>query len=107
VQNQHWSGKARRPVRKRLPKKNSVMRLRHLGPFILTSRSDWQKEITSMVHALSASRECDLLSVSFRRAAPHFSATIPLESIAGQNCAPVRVFDALRELASGASAARF
>lgn len=107
VQNQRWSGKTRRFIRKRLPKKSSVVRLKHLGPFILTSRRDWQKDITSMVHALSASRDCDLLSVSFRRASPHFSATIPLESIAGQNCAPVSIFDTLRELASGASAARF
>jgi hypothetical protein len=107
VQNQRWSGKSRRLIRRRLPKKSSVVRLKHLGPFILTSRRDWQKDITGMVHALSASRDCDLLSVSFRRTAPHFSATIPLESIARQDCAPVTFFDALRELASGASAARF
>jgi hypothetical protein len=103
VQNQRWSGKGR----KRLLKKSSVVRLKHVGPFVLTSRRDWQRDITSMMHALAASRDCDLLSVSFRRTTPHFSATIPLEAIAGQECAPVRIFEALRELASGASAARF
>lgn len=103
VQNQHW----RSETRKRRLRKKSVVRLKHVGPFILTSRSDWQRDITSMMHALSASRDCDLLSVSFRRSSPHFSATIPLDTIAGQGRSPVKIFDALRELASGASAARF
>ena len=106
VQNQRWWGKAKK-TRKRLPKNSSVVRLKHVGPFVLTSRRDWQRDITSMMHALSASRDCDLLSVSFRRSSPHFSATIPLEAIAGQQCSPVKVFETLRELASGASAARF
>lgn len=103
VQNQRWWGKGR----SRRSKKAGVVRLKHIGPFILTSRRDWQKEITNMVHALSISRDCDLLSVSFRRTAPHFSATLALETISAQNCAPVKVLDVLRELASGASAARF
>ncbi len=103
VHNQRWSGK----TRKQMFKRHSVMRLKHIGPFVISSRRDWQREITSMMHALSASRDCDLLSVSFRRSAPHFSAMIPLEAIDGQQCAPVIIFDALRELASGASAAKF
>ena len=103
VQNQRWWGKKG----KRVAKKSGVVKLKHVGPFILTSRREWQKDITNMMHALAASRDCDLLSVSFRRTAPHFSATIPLEAIAGTECTPVRIFDALRELASGASAARF
>lgn len=103
VHNQRWWARTRR----RMPKKDSIVRLKHIGPFILTSRRDWEREITSMVHALSASRDCDLLSVSFRRSEPHFSATILLNSMEEQNCSPVRMFDALRELASGASAARF
>lgn len=103
VQNQRWHGGTRR----RLPRKDSTVRFDHIGPFILTSRSDWQREITSMVHALSASRDCDLISVSFRRNAPHFSATVALDAVANEHCSPVRIFDALRELASGASAAKF
>ncbi len=103
VHNQRWRGK----TCSRRMKKAGVVRLKHVGPFILTSRRDWQKEITNMVHALSVSRDCDLLSVSFRRSAPHFSATMALETISGQECAPVKVLDVLRELASGASAARF
>lgn len=103
VQNQRWSAKSR----KRVMRRRAVTRLRHLGPFVLTSRHDWQRDITSMMHALATSRDCDLLSVSFRRRTPHFSATVPLEAVAGKHCTSVRVFEALRELAAGASAARF
>lgn len=102
VQNQRWRGKTGR----RMPRKG-VVRLKHVGPFILTSRREWQKDITSMMHGLAASRDCDLLSVSFRRIAPHFSATIPLDAITEAECTPVRIFETLRELAAGASAARF
>lgn len=103
VQSQRWLVK----TKVRTPRKNSAVRMKHLGPFILTSRREWQREIPSMVQALSASRGCELMSVSFRKAAPHFSATVPLEAIAGPQCSPVKIFDTLRELASGASAARF
>lgn len=101
VQNQRWLVR----TKSRSPRKSCKMK--RLGPFILTSRCDWQREITNMVRALSASRDCELLSVSFRRRAPHFSATVPLTAIAASHCSPVRIFDALRELASGASAAKF
>ncbi len=103
VHNQRWYGR----TRKRFPRKKSTLRLKHFGPFILTSRREWQKEITSMVQTLAVSRECELLSVSFRRASPHFFASVALDTISGQSTSPVRIFDTLRELASGASATRF
>ena len=103
VQNQRWLVK----TKIRAPKKNSVVRMKQLGPFILTSRRNWEREITSMVQTLSSSRGCDLLAVSFRKSAPHFSATVALEAIAGPPCSPVKIFDTLRELAAGASAAKF
>lgn len=103
VQNQRWLVKTK--VRK--PKKGSTVRMNQLGPFILTSRRDWERDITSMVKTLSASRGCELLSVSFRKGAPHFSATVPLEVISRPQSTPARVFETLRELAAGASAAKF
>jgi len=103
VQNQRWLVK----TKIRTPKRNSLVRMKQLGPFILTSRKNWEREITSMIQALSSSRGCDLMSVSFRKSAPHFSATVPLEAITGPPCSPVKIFDTLRELAAGASAAKF
>jgi hypothetical protein len=103
VQNQRWFDRSRR----RINEKKAVLRLKHIGPFVMSSRSDWHRDITNMMHALSASRDCDLLSVSFQRTSPHFSATIPLGAIDRAGCSPVRIFEALRELASGASTAKF
>ncbi len=102
VQNQRWHAR----IRQRHRTAKAAVHLKRLGPCILTSRRQWQKEITGLVQALSTSRDCELLSVSFRRSTPHFSASVALESIDGQHSSPVGVFDRLRELASGASAAR-
>ena len=81
--------------------------LQQAGPFVLTTRNDWQREVTAMMSALVASRECDCLSVSIRRTPPHFSATVPLATLAPNSPTHTAIFDVLRELASGASTARF
>ncbi len=86
--------------------RGAIVQFQRLGPFILTSRRDWQRDVANTVQSLAAARDCELICVSLRRSAPHFSATLPLSTIAGLQSSRVRVFDALRELASAASAAR-
>jgi hypothetical protein len=69
------------------------------GPFVISTRMAWPKEITSAMSSLgTCSRE--FLNVNFSRRSPHFSVTLPLESIS-PNC-PTRayLFDAVRELAA-------
>lgn len=55
-------------------------------PLVLTSRWHWEREVTSMMNALSC-RERQFLSLSFSCRSPHFTATMALESIApaGEN----------------------
>lgn len=84
----------------------SSVQFHRLGPFILTSRRDWQRDIANSVQSLANARDSELLSVSFHRNAPHFSATMPLSALAGLSISRERLFDSLRELASSASAAR-
>jgi hypothetical protein len=103
VQNHRWYGRTRR----RLPGKSQGWILQQSGPFVLTTRNEWQREITTMMNALVASRECDCSSVSFRRSSPHFSVTVPLNTLAPESRAESEIFDVLRELAAGASTARF
>jgi hypothetical protein len=103
VHNQRWCGRSRRGS-KIDPEHSSV---ENFGPFVLTTRRDWQREITSMMNALVASRDSDFLSVSFRRTSPHFSATVPLFCLAPQNNTGNNVFHVLRELADCAGASRF
>ncbi len=103
VHNHRWYGRTRR----RFPRESQSWMLHRAGPFVLTTRNDWQRDITTMMGALVASRECDCLTVCFRRSSPHFSVTVPLETISPESETHTEIFDVLRELASGASAARF
>jgi hypothetical protein len=73
-------------------------------PFILPTRKDWQKEVTSVISSLVSCPERQFLSIVFRRESPHFSATMALDSIAPSSSCRTEIFDSLRELATGASA---
>ncbi len=103
VRNHRWCGRTRR----RFPHNTENWSTERPGPFVITTRNDWQREITNMMHSLVASRECDCLTVSFNRTSPHFSATVPLESISPKGQSETNIFDVMRELAAGASASRF
>jgi len=104
VHNQRWTG---RSGKRRKPRLNHV---EVCGPFVLTTRTDWQREITAMMNALVASRDSDFVSVTFRRTSPHFSASVPVSSLSDEHTArygDYDMFDVLRELADCASASRF
>ncbi len=103
VRNHRWCGR----THKRLAGDERCSLVEHSGPFVLTTRNDWQREIMTMMTALVASRDCDFLSVSFRRTTPHFSATVPLDTFSPESQTDSDLFDVLRELAAGASASRF
>ena len=102
VHNHRWCGRTRS-----FPRDQRGIALAHCAPFVLTTRHDWQREITTMMTALVASRDCDFLTVSFRRSSPHFSATVPLNSLSPESQCEAEIFDVLRELAACASASRF
>jgi len=95
VHNHRWCGRTRK-----FPRNMRRLALDHCGPFVLTTRNDWQREITAMMSALVASRDCDFVSVSFRRQSPHFSATVPLNSLLPESNCGSQMLDVLRELAS-------
>lgn len=73
-------------------------------PFILTTRKDWQREITSVISSLLSCPDRQFLSIAFKQQSPHFTATMALDSIAPTSTCRTEIFDSLRELATGASA---
>lgn len=77
------------------------------GPFVITTRMDWQKEITSAMTSLAGSSNREFLNIRFRRRSPHFSVTLPLEAIAPNSPSRNYMFDAVRELAASSSASLF
>ncbi|HEY6971331.1 MAG TPA: hypothetical protein VJA94_19125 [Candidatus Angelobacter sp.] len=74
------------------------------GPFVISTRMDWQKEITSAMTSLTGSANREFLNINFRRRSPHFSATMPLESIAPGSPTRTYMFESVRELAASSSA---
>jgi len=105
VYNHRWRGRA--PESHKNRKSSGMSDCHHLGPFVLTTRTDWQREITSMLTALVASRECNFLSVRFSRSSPHFVATIPLQALSPGSNSASEFFVVLHELASCGSASKF
>jgi hypothetical protein len=102
VHNHRWCGRTRREVSRR-----QQFAIEQCAPFMLTTRHDWQREITNMMTALVASRECNVLSVTFRRTSPHFTAMVPLTSLSPQSDCEMEIFEVLRELAECAGATSF
>jgi hypothetical protein len=49
-------------------------------PLVLTTKLEWQREITGAFEALLASDYRDGISVTFQQRSPHFRAAFPLES---------------------------
>jgi len=77
------------------------------GPFVISTRMNWQKEITSAMMSLTSTNNREFMSISFRRRSPHFSATMPLESISPTSPTRSYMFDSVRELAANSSASLF
>lgn len=77
------------------------------GPFVLTTRRDWQREVTAMMNSLISTREREVINVAFRRSSPHFTATVPLEALSPQADDQSRVFEMLNEIAAGISPSHF
>jgi len=73
------------------------------GPVILTTKEDWPVELTPVVNALASCRDKDFLSVRFNQTAPHFAATVELDSLTNRASATA-LLGLFRELAASSSA---
>ena len=75
------------------------------SPVLLTTSTNWQRELPPIVNALMTSGGHNLVSVRFGPNSPHLAATIDLDSLSGEEAA-AGFLGVLRDLASGASASR-
>jgi len=73
------------------------------GPVILTTKEDWPVELSPVVNALASWRDKDFVGVRFNSTAPHFTATVALESLSDQK-ATAALLGLFRELAASSSA---
>ncbi len=74
-----------------------------LPSVMISTKPQSQKEIASTMTSLSKGDNGEFLEVSFQRRSPHFSATLPLESLAPGAPARTYMLDAVREMAGSAS----
>lgn len=100
VQNFRWFGSSTRKCQH----DRGEWTFENTGPFVISTRVDWQKDVPGAVMSLAQVPNEDFLSVAFQRSSPHFSVTVPLESIAPGS--PIRslVFENMKELAGRSSA---
>lgn len=103
VKNFRWFA---RSARKELPT-NSQWTFEQTGPFVISSRMKWQREIATTMTSLANNTNRDFLNISFQRRTPHFSVTLPLEAIAPTSPTRNYMFETMRELAASSSASLF
>jgi len=91
----------------RSSKKSSIeqpgWQFERLPTVMISTKPELQREIACTMTSLSKGDSGDFLEVNFQRRSPHFSATLPLESLAPGSPARSYMLDAMRELAGSAS----
>jgi hypothetical protein len=76
-------------------------------PLVINAQTRWHQEVSSTMTSLAASGNRDYLNISFRRNSPHFSVTLPLDTIAPDSSSHELMLDMMRELAARSSAKLF
>ena len=99
VHNLHWLARSTR--------KKSGDRIRwtfeQAPPLVISTRIEWQKEITSTMSSLTTSNYREFLNIRYQRKSPNFSVTLPLDAFAPNSRARTYIFENMRELAANAS----
>ena len=73
-----------------------------VAPVVLTTRLNWEKDVTAAFQSMMGMESKEDLQVTFRRTSPHFSVTLPLEKITPGSELPV--FEMLNSIATVSSA---
>jgi hypothetical protein len=82
---------------------NAGWQFERLPSVMITTKPESQKEIGGTMTSLSRGDNGEFLEVCFQRSSPHFSATLPLESLAPGAPARTYLLDTMREMAGSAS----
>lgn len=73
------------------------------SPLALTTRTDWERDVTQAIYTVLHSEHRESLDVAFRRATPNFSLSLPLDTLSPDNAEPLPLLDLVREIAEGIS----
>ncbi len=98
VYNQRWTGRSKPDMV--VNGANCITET--LGPFVITSRREWQKDILQVMETLTESHACGFTKFTFNKTEPQITATVPLKMLALPD-PRVNFFDLLKELGTSAS----
>lgn len=73
-------------------------------PLVISTRIEWQKEITSTMSTLTTGNYRDFSNIRYQTKSPNFTVTLPLEAFAPNSRARTYIFEHMRDLAANASA---
>ncbi len=68
-------------------------------PMVLTSRSEWGRDVTAVISSLLELRNKHFLDLRFSPRSPHLSVTLPLQAISPASLTRLEMASAIRELA--------
>src|SRR5215472_13106101 len=94
VHNFRWFARSGRGA----PNRRTSWQFERSGPFVVSTRMDWQKEISAAMASLAKGDNREFLNINFQRFSPHFSATLPLATIAPGSPTRGCMFETMREL---------
>jgi len=99
VHNLRWFARSSRKT----PDRRTSWSFERTGPFVISTRRAWPKEVSSAMHSVAKGENREFLNVNFQPRSPHFSVTLPLESIAPGSPNRGCMFETMRELAASSS----
>jgi hypothetical protein len=70
-------------------------------PVVLTTRLDWDRDVTNGIYTVLHGDRRENLNIVYRKTAPHFCATMPLEAISPEQAEPLELLDTMREMVEG------
>jgi hypothetical protein len=85
---------------KRLSSESPGWQVATAPPVVLTTRMDWERDVTSAIYTMLHTEQREHLNVTFRRTSPNFSATFPLTALFTDS-GPFDFLTVLREMAEG------
>jgi hypothetical protein len=96
-----WTGLTRRWMRN-----TGDWPTRSFASLFISTRPEWEPEISSRMNAVASVRELEFMAVSFRPRPPHFSVTFSLAETLKHPSGELAIFDSLRELAESSPTSR-
>jgi hypothetical protein len=72
-------------------------------PVVLTTRLDWQKEITGAMQSLLSCDERENLDLKFQQKSPHFTATLSMTDVDLRQHPSCGIFEVLCSVSASAS----